>query len=98
MCNKSYSSLDNQAPALCSHCCLQYCNIGPTGPLWAHVDFILNKATSTDNVVLEINVVLDVKIKLPRPPMCRSQSPPAGTERLQQLYFMVNLFEIIYNM
>ena len=31
MCNKSSSSLGNQAAALCSHCCLQYCTIGPMG-------------------------------------------------------------------
>ena len=28
----------------------------------------------------------DVKLQLPWPPMCRSQSPPAATEMLEQLY------------
>ena len=28
----------------------------------------------------------DVKIQLTRPPMCHSQSPPAATEMLEQLY------------
>ena len=28
----------------------------------------------------------EVKIQLPRPPMCHSQLPPAATGRLEQIY------------